>query len=899
MSEHRRRTPQSQQPQQPQYGGRRPNGPTSSGRGQSAAHPSGGMPPRRTARPQPGGGPAAGSPAEPRPTRAEMRRAAQGKGGGRGGSGGGGGGRGPGGPGGPGGRGGKGPNGPRPKRFIDYPRWGKTGFRRWLPSWKLVTSCFLFCFGSLTALVGYAYATVQMPSIDATMNMQANTYQWSNGKTMAVRGAYNRTKVPLGDVPTGVQNDFLAAENANFWTDSGVDPQGIARAVYKMASGGDVQSGSTITQQYLKIAFLGSQQTVSRKFEEIMLAVKLNQSVSKQNILEGYLNSVYFGRGAYGIEAAAKTYFNTDSKSLTVSQGAFLAALVNGPSLYDPAGDAAGNNVDANTARMKARWQWILSRQAADKMATAPLAQDGITSGFPKWLPRKTASTGTGYVGYLVDLADLFMTTHGGVTQASLDKGGYTIRTTFVQSDMDAMKAAVAEPFKGQYKLDPKRKVTNKDSITGKYNTYPVDAWLHVGGASVKPGDGAVTAIYGGPDYMKQAFDDANNPGVLVGSTFKAFVLAAALKDGVQSSDNQVGGGATGPVGVSLNSLYNGNDKLKIKNPDGTLWTDKNGPWTQVNDSGDNLGPINLKVAMARSINTVYVQLGMDVGMQNVKDAAILAGLNKDSNWGGLGPSFALGTSTPGPIRMATAYATFAASGMEADPYEVQSFVYNGATTVTKSKPHQVFSPDVADSVTTALKAVVQEPYGTGIKAQALGWDAAGKTGTTDSKKSAWFVGYTKDLSTAIGLWDVDPKSHALMSLTGLAGQQEIYGADFPTEIWTAYMEQALNGVTPVPLPGDPHYGTIQNEPGVSASPTAKPSASSSASSSASASSSPSTSASPSSSPSDSSSPCTQLEIDLGTCPNPSPSSSKKHPGGGGSSSSPAVPNGQAQPNGG
>jgi membrane peptidoglycan carboxypeptidase len=407
-----------------------------------------------------------------------------------------------------------------------------------------------------------------------------------------------------------------------------------------------------------------------------------------------------------------------------------------------------------------------------------------------------------------------------------LDKGGYTIWTTFDKKAMDDMKAAVDGTFKG--KLDPKRTVVNTvdDRGTPQYGkSYPVDAWLHAGGASVKPGDGAVTAIYGGPDYLKQQFDDADNPGVLVGSTFKAFVLAAALEYGVQSNNQ---GTASPGTGLSLDTLYNGNNKLKIRKPDGTLWTDKNGPWTQVNDSGENLGPINLKKAMAQSVNTVYVQLGMDVGMDKVKQAAIQAGLSPSTQWGGLGPSFALGTSTPGPIRLAAAYATFASSGMEADPYEVDHYTVNGKTVSLKSTPKRVFSPDVADSVTTALKAVING--GTGEKARALGWDAAGKTGTTDSKRSAWFVGYTKTLSTAIGLWDQSPKDHSFWPLVGLTGKTKIYGADYPTEIWTTYMKSVLSGETPVDLPADPHYGVVQNEAGVRASASASPSASASAS---------------------------------------------------------------------
>ncbi|MEZ0092737.1 transglycosylase domain-containing protein [Streptacidiphilus sp. EB129] len=825
MSEHRRK-------QQPE-----PSGSTGRGRGeQPPARPQGrpaGAPPRRTASPQG----AAPTTAQPRMTRAEMRKAAQAKGrrgadaGNRmeGGSGGRRGGKGPG-----------GPTGPKPKRFLDYPRWGKRGVRRWIPSFKQILSVTLLGAASLVGLVSYAYANVTIPDPSKLSALQSNTYYWADGTQMARRGSFYRQNVDLSTVPKAVQNDFLAAENASFWTDSGVDPQGILRAVYHMVQGGEVQSGSTITQQYIKNTRLSQTQSVSRKFDEILMAVKMGSTPQdKITILQGYLNTSYFGRGAYGIEAAAKTYYGVSASQLNPSQGAFLAALVNGPSFYDPAGsDGQGTDAARNLQNATARWTWIMGRLPIDNLLPADQEQQWLAKGFPMPKPIAQDSSKSGYIGYLVDLANNNMLRKG-IQQSDLDKGGYQIYTTFDKKSMDEMKAAVDTTFKGQ--LDPKRTVTDQvkgDSHEGQ--KYSVDAWMHAGGASVKPGDGAVTAIYGGPDYMKQQFDDADNPGVQVGSTFKAFVLAAALQDGTAAKNAAQGttsaGGASGSPGgggISLNSLYNGNNNLVIKNADGSVWTDsvnKTG-LKMPNDSGENLGIINLKTAMAQSINTVYVQLGMDVGMNNVKAAAVAAGAGQPGSgvYEATSPTFALGTSHPGPIRMAAAYATFAASGMEADPYEVSRYVLNGQSTSLKSVPHQVFVPGVADSVTAALRGVIQDPKGTGARAKALGWDAAGKTGTTDSKKSAWFVGYTKNLSTAIGLWDQSPSDHSFWPLIGLAGKQDIYGADFPTEIWTAYMQAALNGQSPQTLPTDPHYGSVQNESGVSSptpSATATPSAS-------------------------------------------------------------------------
>jgi len=859
MSEHRRKQ-QSGRGDSPAGGGE----PQGGRRAAPSGSQSPGGPPgqRRTARPQ---GPAPS--AEPRLTRAEMRKAAQSKGK-RGGT------RTANGP----ADGGRGPSGPRPKRFLDYPRWGKRGVWRWLPSWKQILSGFLLVTASVVGLIGYAYAKTTVPSPNAITAMQSNTYYWADGTEMARRGAYYRQNVPLTQVPVQVQNDFLAAENASFWTDSGVDPQGILRAIYHMAQGGEVQSGSTITQQWIKNTRLSQSQTVGRKFQEILMSIKVGTTTSKSTILDGYLNTSYFGRGAYGIDAAAETYYGVSVDKLSISQGAFLTALVNGPSLYDPYTSGGTTPDPTILANAKARWTYVIQRMGDDKFIPVAQAQSLLAAGFP--MPQKPSSdpSDSGYIGYLVTLANNNLL-RAGVTQQQLDNGGYAITTTFVKKDIDAMKSAVNSQLLSVVKPKLKDTVQNTSDTTSPdyMKTYPVNAWLHVGGASVVPGNGAVTAIYGGPDYMQQATDDADNPGILVGSTFKAFVLAAALEYGVQPAN----GSTTAPgTPVSLNSLYNGDNNRVILNPNGTPWLQPNGKdWVQPNDDDTHYGPINLKTAMAQSVNTVYVQLGMNVGMKQVQQAALQAGLSPSTDWGALTPSFALGTSTPGPIRMAAAYATFANSGVEYDPYEVDHYTFNGQTVSLKSKAKYAFSPQVANSVLTALKAVTASS-GTGSRAGALGWDVAGKTGTTDSYKSAWFVGFTKTLSTAIALFDQNPKTYTFEPLIGLDGMQNVYGADFPTEIWVAYMKAALAGSNPVSLPSDPNYGTVQNEPGVSASPSASttPSASAPVSAPASHSAPPSPSLTPSisanPSPSDTSAPpCTPAQQFLTGCTPPASTS--------------------------
>jgi len=763
-----------------------------------------------------------------------------------------------------------GPTGPRPKRFIDYPRWGKSGVKRWLPSWKQMLSCFLMVTAGLVGVVGVAFAMTKIPDANTMTSLQSNTYYWSDGSVMVQQGAALRQNVPLTSVPVKVQDDFLAAENATFWSDHGVDPEGILRAFYDMAKGEGVQSGSTITQQWIKNTRLSQSQTVSRKLQEILISVKVGVKVPKETVLDGYLNTSYFGRGTYGIQAAAQAYYgpNATASNLTVSQGAVLAALLNGPSAYDPTFDP-NTGIDTNTINqanltaLKARWTYVLTRMGADGFITPAESQAALAAPFPMPVKYSSATNLGGSIGYLYTLANNNLL-RSGITQQQLSAGGFQIYTTFNKSDMNAMKSAVDSQLLNPIKSYSKDKVqdTEDPSTATDYDKYyPVNQWVHAGGASVDPSNGAVNAIYGGPDFDQQQFDDADNPRILVGSTFKAFVLAAALTNGLAAPD---GSTTAAHTPVSLNSLFNGDPNLVIKEPNGTPWTDQSGhTWVQANDSMEKYGPVTLTTAMAQSINTVYVQLGMDVGMPYVAKAALAAGvlqgsLAPDENV----PSFALGTSTPGPIRLASAYATFDDNGIEHDPYEVDHYTYNGQTVSLKTPAKVAFSPQVADTVTTALKAVVS-PTGTGANALALGHDAAGKTGTTDSYKSAWFVGFTKQASTAIGLFDQDPTNSSLLPLIGLGGEQQVYGANFPTAIWTNYMEQVLAGQPNLPL-STANYGTVQDESGQSPSPTATPSQTAKNSAPATPSRTPSAPTTPSTPPSSAS--CNPIDLIDGQC---------------------------------
>ncbi|MFF1512696.1 transglycosylase domain-containing protein [Streptomyces sp. NPDC058305] len=813
MSEHRRK------PSQPQGGGR-----AAARRGQP--DPSAG---RRAAPRGATGSPSdsyeSGGEERPYGSRAEARRAAQkGSGGrrraadgaGRGGPGGpgGGGGRrgGPPGPSGPGRGRGRAPE-PSKKRIVDYPRAGKYGAARWVPSWKLVTGLFIGFCGSLVAVAGVAYALVGVPDEAKTATAQNNVYYWASGEQMvATGGETNRQIIGYAQIPKEMRYAVMSAENKTFESDSGVDPMGIARAFVNMAKGGQTQGGSTITQQYVKNAMLDDQsQTISRKFKELFVSVKVGASVPKEDIMAGYLNSAYYGRNAYGIQAAARAYFNTEATKLNPSQCAFLAAVLKGATYYDPAGSPSidpAATAQENRKRAEARWRWILNEEVSDGRLSQK-ERDKYKE-FPEvQSPRSNAALG-GQIGYLVDLANSYIVNNSdktGITETKLRQGGYEIHTTFDKKKVDALEASVKKVQKANIKekLRPK-----------------TDKYVQFGGASVDPATGAIKAIYGGSDATKHFTNNADQTGAQVGSTFKPFVLAAAMTWGAKNPDGPQEQPQDDRTIVSPKSLYSGKNKLKIKEYNGTDWQDDKGKeWLQQNDGQQSYNPpsykIDLREAMRESVNSAYVQLGMDVGLNKVKEAVLASGIKESSLASSRFPSFSLGTSSPSAIRMAGAYATFAASGEQRDPYSVEKITNKDGNVFQHDdveKTTEAFTSKVADNVTDVLKTVVEK--GTGTNAQLKGREVAGKTGTTDGNKSAWFVGYTPQLSTAISMYRLDDdetkKNRKFLQMYGTGGEKTIHGASFPSQIWRDYMEVALKGQKAEPFPKPEEIGTVLND---------------------------------------------------------------------------------------
>ncbi|MFF7552118.1 transglycosylase domain-containing protein [Streptomyces olivaceus] len=800
MSEHRRKPPQ------PQGGGR-----AAARRGQSGSS-SGRRAAPRGATGSPSGSYGPEGEERPHGSRAEARRAAQRGGGSR---------RRAAEPGRAGRRAGRAVP-PGKKRMIDYPRYDKDGWRRWVPSWRLVSGLCIAFFGGVVAAAGLAYAMVSIPVEDDSATAQNNVYYWADGSRMvATGGERNRQSVNLAQIPKEMQYAIISQENKTFYTDSGIDPKGIARAVFNMAKGGDTQGGSTITQQYVKNAMLNDQsQTISRKVKEIFVSIKVGSKVSKDDILQGYLNSAYYGRGAYGIQAASQAYFNVDAVDLDAGQSAFLSAMLKGATYYDPAGaqsiDPAATP-EANRKRAASQMQDTL-----DKMVEyGHLGQEERAkfTELPKVEnPRSNSQLG-GQTGYLVDLAKASVIKSGKVTQKQLERGGYSIHTTFEKKKVDKLKAAVENVYKK--KIDPEKRPET-------------DTHVQFGGASVNPETGAIEAIYGGQDATKHFTNNADVTGAQVGSTFKPFVLAAAMKWGVRDPDLGEQQAQDERTVVSPKSRYSGKNDLKIKEYDGTIWENEKGEqWRQENDGQANAPAgappdymIDLREAMRESVNSAFVQLGMDVGLDKVAEAATDAGLLEDSLAGSGYPSFSIGVSDPSAIRMAGSYATFAESGKQREPFSVTKVTDKDGTVYShKVETKQAFTAKVADNVTNVLKTVVDK--GTGTNAQLPGREVAGKTGTTDGNKSAWFVGYTPQLSTAISMFrypdDETMKDRKFLEMFGTGGEKKIHGASFPSTIWHDYMAEALKGTKSEKFPKPEPIGEVLND-APSPSPTPSPS---------------------------------------------------------------------------
>ena len=603
-----------------------------------------------------------------------------------------------------------------------------------------------FGFIAGTTLFAFAYFTVSIPDANAFVNSQSTIIQYSNGEEIGRVGSENRQIVPLAKIPMNVRNAVLAAEDRSFYSNRAFSVTGIARAVINNLRGGSLQGGSTITQQYAKTAFLTPERTIQRKIKELVIAIKLENQLSKDQIFESYLNTIYFGRGSYGVQTASQQYFNRNVDQLTNAQAIVISCILRSPGFYDP------SYSKENEDRLTARFDYVLKGMVEAKTLTP---EDAAKIKFPTIAPRVTSGSLSGPKGHIIEAVSKELKSLG-FTEEQLQVGGLTIKTTI---DQRAQTAAV-------------------DAIN-KLTPTKVPENLHIALAAIRPGTGEIVAMYGGADYLKRQLNDATQAIALAGSTFKPFALIAALE-----------------AGIPLTSMWNGDSPQ--------TFDDLGKPYEVGNYGNEGWGQVDLLFATKHSINTVYVPLGQKAGLENVVSAARRAGIPESVAMMPT-PSVALGPASPRVIDVTNAYATFAAQGIKSKPYLVTSVIGSNKGVLYEGKPQteEVFSKEVMADLTYALKSVVNG--GTGAAALALGRPAAGKTGTSQSNASAWFSGYTPQLAAAVSFFRDD----ATQTLNGIGGLTSVTGGSFPARIWTAFMKGALKGEPVMDFPAPSNIGGL------------------------------------------------------------------------------------------
>ncbi|MET7368051.1 transglycosylase domain-containing protein [Streptomyces sp. NPDC005566] len=626
----------------------------------------------------------------------------------------------------------------------------RTGWRRAVPTWRMVLGSTLLI--ALLLIGGFiaGYKLVGIPAANATATAQSNVYLYEDGSVIARDGEINRENVRLDKIPRTVQHAVLAAEDRDFYSEPAIDVKAMTRAGWNTLTGKGRQGGSTITQQYVKNYYLGQEQTVVRKAKEFFISIKLGREQSKDEILEGYLNTSYFGRNSYGIQAASHAYYGKDAKDLGTGEGAYLASLLNAPSAYDVVAHPE------NTAAALARWNYVLDGMVKENWLS-PSDRDAMT--FPVPGKAKPPTALSGQRGYLVQAVDDYLAANRILDENTLATGGYRITTTLEKKKQDALVEAVED------------NVLDKTSDERK-----ADRIVRVGGASIDPATGHVLAMYGGIDYTKQYVNNATRRDYQVGSTFKPFVLTAAMANGSTTQDGR---------GITPNTRYDGTNKRTVQSARGSTG------YSPANEDDVDYGSLTVREATDKSVNAVYAQMAQDVGPDAVKDTAVSLGIPQNTPDLTASPSIALGPATASVLDMTEAYATLADHGKQREHTLVAKISKNGAAIALPARhTRQAVSREAADTTTSVLRSVVDG--GTGTAAQAANRPAAGKTGTAEEDKAAWFAGYTPDLATVIAVMGQDPDTGVQKPLYGALGLARINGGGAPAQTWAAYTAAAL-----------------------------------------------------------------------------------------------------------
>jgi 1A family penicillin-binding protein len=595
-------------------------------------------------------------------------------------------------------------------RFITEGPIGR--LRRWQAA-LLVIAVFAM---SGTAAVYFGPATLA-----ASPPLQTAFLYDRNGSLLGVIHAEeNRVVVPIAKIPTYVQDAFIAVEDGRFYSHPGIDLMAIGRAVFANARG-DREGASTITQQLVKNQTVGGRRTLWRKFNEAITAIRLDRRYSKKQILEGYLNSIYLGNGAYGVEAASRTYFGHGVEEDSLAEAALLAGITAAPQRFSPRTNPKGALERRNHA---------LNRMYESGFITAEQHQEALQKKIVVVKPRRAKVRSPLFVDWV---RGEILRRFG---EDTLYRGGLRVTTSLDLAVQEAAENAVDDILGRE--SDPAAAVVALDVETGEVRAM-------VGGRSPRPGD----------------FNFATQNRRQAGSAFKPFVLAAALEDGFE-----------------LSKTYRAPGSMRVRFDSGEVWKVKN-------YDRRGYGRLSLRSATAYSVNTVFAQLIRDVGPDRVVDVAHDLGI---SSYLSPVPSLALGTSGVNALEMAGAFATFARDGKYLAPTGIarardglDHVVYTDAD----REPREVISPEVAEQVRQALRGVVTRGTGRTVRTSGL-YDLAGKTGTTEDHRDAWFVGFTHGY--AIAVWVGYPSNKPMNHVHGI----KVTGNSFPAQIFKRTLNALL-----------------------------------------------------------------------------------------------------------
>lgn len=625
---------------------------------------------------------------------------------------------------------------------------------------------------ALGAMLWIVGLLTRVPLPEAAPEAQSSFVYGSDGQVLgSFHGEQNRTIIPLSSMSKHLKDAVVGTEDRNFFAHHGVSITGIVRAAFMNLRAGEISQGaSTITQQYARIfsgSEVGKERTFARKVREATLAVKIERKYSKPKILEFYLNTVYFGRGAYGAEAAAQTYFKKPASQLDLAEAAYLAGVIRAPHRYQ---------VETNPRAVVSIRNEVLSDMLAARYIDEARMREAMSVDLASRFKFSGAEQGPAKAGYFIEyVRRLLLSPQFRITEKQLLGGGLKIYTT----------------------LDPKMQAAAEKAVSSTMNL-PNDPEVALVAMDPK---GQVRAMVGGrevddPERARGFNFAANLPGQdggrQAGSAFKPFALAAFV-DGGKSVHSRF----TAPSQIEITSQA-------CRNSDGT-------PWKVSNFENAGYGMVDVVEATTKSVNTVYAQM-MDqvVSSEKFVEMADKAGISIPK--GDHGCALTLGTTDVTPLEMARAYATFAARGRRPDALVVTKIVSPEGETIVerKARSEQTIDQNVADTVSWVLEQNVQRGTGTGAK---LGWPAMGKTGTTQNHVDASFAGSTPELTAVVWMgYPPDPQSGKIPEMQKVRGRK-VTGGSFPATVWKKFMAEALRGSKHSAFPMPKLGGEVMNPP--------------------------------------------------------------------------------------